>query len=87
MTIASVSPPVGQPDITYTPDFDKYQVRTKKRLTTEKLAQSLPDGFPSKLESDFVWEGETVNKSYDWVYELGAKDVAELEAALEHFKC
>lgn len=56
MAIAQVlhSSPAGQPDIGYTPDYDKYLARVQKRLATEKLDKSLPQGFPQKLESDLV---------------------------------
>jgi hypothetical protein len=87
MATAAVSRPVGQPDIAYTPDFDKYQARTNKRLATEKLDRSLPPGFPEKLKSDFVWEGQNVAEKYDWVYELNEKEKTEIEQALEYFKC
>ncbi|KAF2812986.1 Clavaminate synthase-like protein [Mytilinidion resinicola] len=84
MATASVSAPPGQPDITYTPDFDKYKARTQRRLATEKLEQTLPPGFPSKLESEFVWDGDSIKESgYNWVYELSAEEIAEIEAALD----
>jgi hypothetical protein len=87
MAILDLAPPVGNPDIAYTPDWEKYQARTKKRLATEKLAQSLPAGFPSQLKSDFVWDGESIKEKYDWVYELNENDIAEVEDALQYFKC
>ncbi len=88
MATATVSLPAAQPDISYTPDFGKYQARTKRRLATEKLdLQPLPPGFPSKLESDFVWDGESVIGKYDWVYTLSGNEIAELEEALAYFKC
>ncbi len=88
MATATVSLPTAQPDISYTPDFDKYQARTQRRLVTEKLdLQSLPVGFPSKLESDFVWDGESITGNYEWVYKLSEKEIAEVEDALAHFKC
>jgi hypothetical protein len=88
MVTAAVSFPPGQPDIAYTPDFDKYTARTARRLATEKLhLQSLPDGFPSKLGSDFIWEGDTVKDSYDWIYELNENEINEIEEGLRHFQC
>jgi len=87
MATATISLPLGQPDIAYTPDFDKYKTRTRKRLETEKLQKTLPAGFPSRLESDFVWEGRDIAEKYDWVYELNPKEIVEIEEALTHFKC
>jgi hypothetical protein len=87
MATASVSLPPGQPDITYTPDFDKYKARTLKRLATEELEQKLPAGFPSRLESDLVWDGHDITEKYSWVYQLSENEIEEIEEALGHFKC
>lgn len=75
-----------QPDVDYTPNFEKYLARTKKRLETENLTKSLPPGFPAKLKSDLVWEGDGLEKTYDIVYELSETEVEEIEQALEYFK-
>lgn len=79
--------PPGQPDIEYTPDPHKYRARTARRQAEEELGNSLPPGFPQKLESPLVWDGESVKESYNWTYELTADDVEEIEAGLKHFKC
>ncbi|TLD25728.1 Clavaminate synthase-like protein [Venturia nashicola] len=76
-----------QPDISYAPDFAKYQARTKKRLANEKLhEQSLPPGFPTKLEGDFVWDGDSIQGTYEWVHKLSHVELAEVEDALRYFK-
>ena len=88
MATAILSHPAIQPDISYAPDFAKYRARTKKRWANEKLEkQTLPAGFPPRLESDFVWDGDSVKGTYEWIYELNDKEVTEIELALEHFKC
>lgn len=88
MATATLFPSAVQPDIAYAPDFAKYQARTKKRLATEKLEkQGLPAGFPSQLKSDFVWDGDSVKRTYEWIHELSVAEVAEIESALKHFKC
>jgi len=79
--------PPGQPDIAYTPNHDKYLARTQRRFATEQLNTNLPDGFPTKLESKLVWDGNTIAEQYEWDYVLTAADVDEIEAALRHFKC
>ncbi len=77
-----------QPDIGYSPDFEKYTTRTKVRLQTEPLLEkSLPPGFPPILESDLVWEGNRLAEKYDWTFVLTAEHVKELENALEYFQC
>jgi hypothetical protein len=88
MATATVSLSAVQPDIAYAPDFDKYQARTKRRLAREKLEKALPAGFPSKLEGDFVWDGDSViHGTYEWVYQLKENEIVEIEVALQHFKC
>lgn len=79
--------PVGQPDIDYAPNLDKYIARTKRRVDTEKLDKSLPPGFPSRLESDLVWDGSDIADKYNWVYELTKEDIEEIEEALVRFRC
>jgi len=82
---------LGQPDISYAPDWEKYLLRTKRRLESEEEKlhlKGLPAGFPRKLESSFVWEGkDLVEGKYQWVYELSEPEVDEIEKALRHFKC
>lgn len=87
MAAVQVAGPIGQPDIGYTPDLDKYLARVKRRLNTETLPKSLPSGFPQQLKSDLVWTGDKVGETYDWTYELDAAEIEDIENALAHFKC
>lgn len=79
--------PVGQPDIDYAPSLDKYLARVKRRTENENLNSSLPDGFPSRLNSPLVWDGADITSKYNWTYELGGEELEEIEAALKHFQC
>ena len=83
---ALVAGPPGQPDISYAPNLEKYQARTASRLAEGNLPKTLPEGFPSKLQGDLVWEGETLAETYDWTYVLSEEQLDEIEAALRHFK-
>ncbi|MBE3044996.1 hypothetical protein IMZ48_21040 [Candidatus Bathyarchaeota archaeon] len=83
---ALIAGPPGQPDIAYAPDFEKYQARTARRFAEEKLATTLPEGFPSELRGDLVWEGKTLAETYDWTYVLSEDQLEEIEDALKHFK-
>lgn len=90
-TVATQQPvlpsgPPGQPDIAYLPDHAKYLERAKRRQETETLAKTLPPGFPSQLESTLVWDGNNLAETYDWNYRLTEDDLAEIDAALQHFK-
>ncbi|KAJ5082533.1 hypothetical protein N7532_011576 [Penicillium argentinense] len=75
-----------QPDIEYHPDFAKYQERTRLRLEAGNLQASVPAGFPTKLESSLVWEGKDVEQRNDWIYQLSASQLDEINAALKSFK-
>lgn len=79
--------PAGQPDIGYAPDLDKYLARVAHRKATEELPSQLPEGFPRKLKSELVWDGSTIGDQYNFVYEVNAEELEEIEDALKHFKC
>ena len=79
--------PPGQPDIAYTPDWDKYQARVQRRRASEDLAQTLPDGFPAKLDSTLAWDGADVAERYDYAYHLTDPDLTEIHEALTYFRC
>ena len=79
--------PLGQPDIDYAPNLEKFTARTRRRAEMEKLDKTLPPGLPSHLESPLVWEGADIASIFNWVYELSSEEVDEIEAALAYFKC
>lgn len=78
---------LGQPNIGYAPDLDKYLARVQRRLKEEKLDQTLPGGFPKEFKSDLVWEGKDLAENYDWTYKLNEDELQEIEEALKHWKC
>lgn len=86
MAATAVALPVGQPDISYAPDSEKFAARTRRRQETEQLEKVLPAGFPEKLVSDLVWEGRDLVGKYDWTYQLNDEEVGEIEAALHYFQ-
>lgn len=85
-TPKAVAPP-GQPDISYAPDYAKYQARAARRVQNESLPSTVPEGFPEQLKGDLVWEGETLAEKYDWTYALSEDQLAEIDEAVKHFKC
>jgi len=87
MAAVDIAGPPGQPDIGYTPDLDKYLARVQQRLATEKLEKTLPTGFPTKLQSDLVWDAQKIESSYNWTYELNAEELEDIENGLKHFQC
>ncbi|KAH3964411.1 hypothetical protein HBH98_117340 [Parastagonospora nodorum] len=85
-TTPAAQPPPGQPDISYHPDWNKYQARVARRTQTEELPKNLPEGFPKELKGDLVWEGETLAQNYTWTYVFSADQLADIDNALAHFK-
>ncbi|KAI1075995.1 Clavaminate synthase-like protein [Whalleya microplaca] len=85
VTPAAVAPP-GQPDISYAPDFQKYQARKDRRLKAGGLPKELPEGLPQELTGKLVWDGRTLAEAYNWTYVLQPGQLDEIELALKHFK-
>jgi hypothetical protein len=86
-TTPAAQPPPGQPDISYHPDWNKYQTRVARRTQTDNLTKTLPEGFPKELKGDLVWEGESLAQKYDWTYVFSTDQLAEIDNAVTHFKC
>ncbi|GAW21693.1 hypothetical protein ANO14919_112170 [Xylariales sp. No.14919] len=84
--ILKASAPPGQPDISYHPDYEKWQARIAHRQQQGNLPTSIPEGFPEKLSGDLVWEGQTVADEYNWTYVLSPEHLAEIDQAVAHFK-
>lgn len=85
MAILEIPSVPVQPDISYHPDLQNYNARTKRRLQTESLAQAVPQGFPQRLESPLVWEADDF-KPDEWVVVLSDSDILEVDSAIEKFK-
>ncbi|KAI1860603.1 uncharacterized protein JN550_011451 [Neoarthrinium moseri] len=85
VTPAAPAPP-GQPDISYAPDFEKWQARAAHRTTAGGLPTNVPKGFPEQLTGDLVWEGNNLAAKYNWTYVLNDKQLEEVDLALKHFK-
>ncbi|KAI0540863.1 TfdA family taurine catabolism dioxygenase TauD [Xylaria digitata] len=85
-TILKAPGPPGQPDISYHPDYEKWQARVARRQQEGNLKKTLPAGFPEKLTGDLVWEGQTVADTYNWTFVLSPQHLAEIDQAVAHFK-
>jgi hypothetical protein len=75
-----------QPDISYHPDFEKYQLRTE-RLKPLRASNGLPLGFPEQLTGPLVWEGKDFTNEKEWTFSLTESHLEEIHNALQHFKC
>lgn len=47
---------------------------------------SLPNGFPSVLDSPLAWTGQQLAHQSDYIHHLSEGEIQEIEAALQHFK-
>jgi hypothetical protein len=47
---------------------------------------SLPNGFPSALDSPLAWTGQQLARQSDYIHHLSETEIEEIEAALKHFK-
>ncbi|EMD66904.1 hypothetical protein COCSADRAFT_168163 [Bipolaris sorokiniana ND90Pr] len=63
-----------------------YLARVALQNATEELSNQIPDGFPHELNSDLVWNGSDITEKYNFVYEINAEELQEIEDALEYFK-
>lgn len=75
-----------QPDIEWIPSFKSYRDRNLRRLRNGGLKKTLPEGFPTKLESPLAWEGDELREE-EYIVELSALEIEETEEALRDFKC
>jgi hypothetical protein len=76
-----------QPDISYHPDFEKYQSRSAKIRAQLPLDSTLPPSFPEQLAGPLVWEGKDFKNESDWTLVLNAEHLREIHQALRHFNC
>jgi hypothetical protein len=75
-----------QPDISYHPDFEKFQLRTERLRAQREPDSSLPRGFPSELAGPLVWEGNDFRDESQWTFSLDESQHGEIHQALLHFK-
>ncbi|KAH6665532.1 hypothetical protein B0J14DRAFT_606306 [Halenospora varia] len=75
-----------QPDITYHPDFQKYQQRTERLKSQKAINGVLPVNFPTQLSGPLVWEGQDFPDETEWTFSLNTTQLEEIDKALTHFK-
>ncbi|KAF4628700.1 hypothetical protein G7Y89_g9450 [Cudoniella acicularis] len=75
-----------QPDISYHPDIEKFQLRTERLKAQRSPNSSLPNGFPAELTGPLVWEGKDFKDENQWTFSLDGPQLDEIHQALVHFK-
>ncbi|KAJ5525142.1 hypothetical protein N7494_011792 [Penicillium frequentans] len=75
-----------QPDIDNEPIRQKWLDRTARRLRNADLSTELPTGFPKRLISGLVWDGQSLPAIYDWTYHLSSEDLEEIKQAVAYFR-
>jgi len=84
--------PTKQPDIQWHPNREAYAERTKRRLLTEKLPTTVPEGWPKRVEGPEVWEGKDLiikngePGNANLIVQLSAENISDLEKATSNFK-
>lgn len=76
-----------QPDISYHPDFEKYQLRTDRPKPFRPAKSGLPTGFPAQLTGPLVWERKGFTDEKEWTFSLNESQLEEIHKALVHFRC
>lgn len=76
-----------QPDISYHPDYTKFQLRTERLKPSRPANPQLPHGFPHKLTGPLVWEAKDFEDESEWTLVLTSDHLSEIHEALIHFKC
>lgn len=74
-----------QQDIQYHRDREKWEARTARRLAADPSlpTTALPAGFPKVLDSPLVCEGKDWKDEKQWVYELTASEIKEIDDAVK----
>lgn len=75
-----------QPDISYHPDFQKYQLRSERLKAQRPSEPKLPGSFPFQLAGPLVWEGKNFTDESQWIFSLDGSQYEEIHQALIHFK-
>lgn len=75
-----------QPDISYHPDFQKYQLRSDKIKALNPSIKKLPGSFLSQMKGELVWEAKDYTDEKQWTLVLTEDHLAEIDDALKAFK-
>lgn len=73
------------PEIDWVPSFQAYLDRTERRMKAGDLQTELPENFPRAVRHQMSWSG-TDEIPPDFLWQLKADEIVEIEAALRHFK-
>lgn len=74
-----------QPDISYHPDYEKYQIRIERLREQRASHTALPPSFPEKLAGPLVWEGQDFTDESEWTFVLTPDQLNEINSALLYF--
>ena len=76
-----------QPDISYHPDYEKYQLRSKRVKAQLTNNDGFPAEFPRQLTGPLVWEGSDFTEESEWTLVLNEAQLLEINEALAYFSC
>ena len=80
--------------LSYYPNYEEYTARKSRHLQHDQRHKSLPCGFPEKLTSNMVWEGDNFfisehecDDGTDCILVLNESLLSEIHAAVKYFQC
>jgi hypothetical protein len=77
---------VPGPDIQWHPSYETYLNRVSALASCcLKRPLTLPDGYPSQIETPWVWSGPDLDEQ-SYILHLKKEDIREIEQALSFFK-
>lgn len=75
-----------RPSIKFEPDRADYEARTKRIVQKGLSHPSLPEGYPSRISGERVWDGNDVGGVDGFAQCLSLQEIDEIEDALAYFK-
>jgi hypothetical protein len=82
------TPAIQRPSIAFQPNWDDYVARAK-RLSEQRSpseTHELPEGFPKAITGARAWSSTDISGLEEFVIQLTATHIAEIESALQYFK-
>mgnify|MGYP006976733567 CR=1 FL=1 len=78
---------IVRPDISWIPSYKVYKDREERlKLLYPNRRTTLPSEWPAEVKAPRVWSGSDFKSEDEYVVQLSAEDIAEIEAGLAHFK-
>lgn len=77
---------IARPSIKFIPDRADYDGRTKRIHEKLTPGAKIPDGFFNEITGSRTWDGKDIDIIEDFIIQLTAEEVNEIEGAMKWFK-